>query len=284
MIARRSARGAVMAEPQSLGHLELSRTPPSIPFVVAALVVALMMTAQGALAADDSVLDGFTSHEYRSAAGVTLPYRLYSPPSAGAGERLPLILYLHGSGGAGTDNRKQISGGNTRGTHLWLEAGIQTRHPAFVLAPQIPDKTTWHSANDQSSMHGAALLQLVDELRSELNIDANRIYVVGQSLGGFGAWDLIARQPARFAAAIPLCGGGDVRRIVAARDVAVWAFHGARDKTVPVSRSREIVAALRTVNPSVKYTEYAEVGHDVWTRAFAERDLPEWLFAQRRRD
>ena len=72
-----------------------------------------------------------------------------------------------------------------------------------------------------------------------------------------------------------------MRRIVAARDVAVWAFHGAMDTTVPVARSRELVAALRKFNPSVKYSEYPDVGHDVWMRAFAERDVPEWLFAQR---
>lgn len=110
-----------------------------------------------------------------------------------------------------------------------------------------------------------------------------RLYVVGQSLGGFGAWDLIARHPDVFAAAVPLCGGGDTKLILSARDVAVWAFHGAKDATVLASRSREMVAALRTVNSSVRYTEYPEVGHDVWTRAFAERDLPEWMFAQRRR-
>ncbi|WP_161965759.1 hypothetical protein [Steroidobacter cummioxidans] len=51
---------------------------------------------------------------------------------------------------------------------------------------------------------------------------------------------------------------------------------------VLASRSREMVAALRTVNSSVRYTEYPDVGHDVWTRAFAELDLPEWMFAQRR--
>jgi predicted peptidase len=80
-----------------------------------------------------------------------------------------------------------------------------------------------------------------------------------------------------------VCGGGDTKRILSARDVAVWAFHGAQDATVLPSRSREMVAALRTVNSSVRYTEYPEEGHEVWTRAFAERELPEWLFAQRRR-
>lgn len=253
-----------------------------MPFIVMALFVALVSAPLASFANDDTILDGFVAREYQSRAGVKVPYRLYVPGSVKGGQPLPLILYLHGSGGAGTDNREQISGGNTRGTHIWIEPALQERHPSFVLAPQIGENSTWHSSNDEPLPHVAAIFELLDELRSELRIDARRVYVVGQSLGGFGAWDFIARHPDIFAAAVPLCGGGDTKRIVSARDVAVWAFHGTKDTTVLPSRSREMVAALRVVNPAVRYTEYPEVGHDVWTRAFAERDLPEWMFAQLR--
>lgn len=254
-----------------------------ILFIGVALFVALLSAPLASFADDNAILDGFVAREYQSGTGVKLPYRLYIPASANRDQALPLILYLHGSGGAGTDNRKQISGGNAQGTHIWIEPAVQERHPAFVLAPQITENSKWHSPSDEPSPQVAALLDLLDELRSELRIDERRVYVVGQSLGGFGAWDLIARHPNIFAAAAPLCGGGDTKLILSARDVAVWAFHGAKDATVLASRSREMVAALRTVNSSVRYTEYPEVGHDVWTRAFAERDLPEWMFAQSRR-
>ncbi len=260
-------------------NMAMHRTPSYVLVLFVALVSAPLASG----ANDNAILDGFVAREYQSATGVKLPYRLFAPRSAKRDQELPLILYLHGRGGAGTDNRKQISGGNALGTHLWIEPGAQDRHPAFVLAPQIPESSTWHSTSDTPLPHVAALLALLDELRSELRIDARRVYVVGQSLGGYGAWDFIARHPGLFAAAVPLCGGGDARRILSARSVAVWAFHGAKDATVPVSRSREMVAALRTVNSSVRYTEYPNVGHDVWTRAFRERDLPEWMFAQRRR-
>ncbi len=243
-------------------------------------------TSSGPLAGSthlDETFDGFVAREYRRGTGVKLPYRLYVPVAAERDQALPLILYLHGSGGAGTDNQKQISGGNTLGTHVWTEPAMQERHPAFVLAPQIPEDSKWHSSTEQPSPHVAAVFELLDELRSELRIDPSRVYVVGQSLGGFGVWDVVSRRPDVFAAAVPLCGGGDTKRILSARDVAVWAFHGATDATVPVSRSREMVSALRTVNSSVRYTEYPDVGHDVWGRAFGERDLPEWMFGQRRR-
>jgi len=254
-----------------------------IPSFVVALFVALVSAPLASVAKDNAILNGFVAREYQSATGVKLPYRLFAPGSAKRNEELPLILYLHGRGGAGTDNRKQILGGNALGTHIWIESGAQERHPAFVLAPQIPETSTWHSSSDEPLPHVAALLELLDELRSELRIDARRVYVVGQSLGGFGAWDLIARHPDLFAAAVPLCGGGDTKRILSARNVAVWAFHGAKDATILAARSREMIAALRTVNSSVRYTEYPDVGHDVWIRAFGERELPEWMFAQRRR-
>ena len=247
------------------------------------LFVALVSAPMASIANENAILNGFVAREYQSATGVKLPYRLFAPRSANRDQELPLILYLHGRGGAGTDNRKQISGGNALGTQSWIEPDAQQRHPAFVLAPQIPEPSTWHSTSDKPAPHVAALFELLDELRSELRIDARRVYVVGQSLGGYGTWDFIARHPDLFAAAVPLCGGGDPRRILSARNVAVWAFHGAKDATVPVARSREMVAALRTVNSSVKYTEYPNVGHDVWTRAFREHDLPDWMFAQRRR-
>jgi predicted peptidase len=247
-----------------------------------ALLLALASLPLASAASDDASVRDFVAREFQSAAGLKLPYRLYIPDRAERGQALPLVVYLHGSGGSGTDNLKQISGGNARGTHIWTEPSVQERHPAFVLAPQIPEHAKWHSFGDKPSPYVSALLELLEQLRTELHIDAHRVYVVGQSLGGYGVWDLIARYPDLFAAAVPLCGGGDTKRILTARNVAVWAFHGAKDATVPVSRSREMVAALRTVSSLVAYTEYPDVAHDVWTRAFSERELPEWMFAQRR--
>lgn len=249
--------------------------------LIAAIFVSLVFLPSASVAGEVPIIDGFAAREYQSAAGLRLPYRLYVPPHAGAKRALPMIVYLHGSGGAGSDNRKQISGGNTNGTRIWISPATRERHPAYVLAPQLPEASTWHSTADAPAPHVEVLVELLDELRSEFAIDAGRIYVVGQSLGGYGAWDLIARYPDLFAAAVPLCGGGDSRRVLSARSVAIWAFHGARDQTVPVMRSRELVAALRRVNSSVRYTEYPDVGHDVWIRAFAESDLADWLFAQR---
>lgn len=227
------------------------------------------------------VTDGFVSREFRGSGGVTLPYRLFVPDTT-ARVPLPVVVYLHGSGGVGTDNIKQISGGNSNGTHLWATGMMQARHPSFVLAPQLPGENEWAGKGSEVAPYAGLVLELLASLSREFLIDADRVYVVGQPLGGFGVWDLVSKRPELFAAAIPLCGGGDRTRISAARGIPIWAFHGARDETVPVDRSRELVGALRTVGSPIKYTEYPDMGHDVWTRAFSEAGLPDWLFSKKR--
>lgn len=255
--------------------MRLSR---SIVAFVAAFAVLPIATS----AAQD-VVDGFVGRSYTGASGVAMPYRLFVPDARARAQPLPLIVYLHGGGGAGTDNLKQISGGNTGGTHLWTGPDMQARHPAFVLAPQLDGDHQW-SAPDSAKVapYAEMVLELLARLSSEFSIDRDRVYLIGQSRGGRGTWDLISKHPEVFAAAVPLCGDGNPSRVAAARRLAIWAFHGARDETVPVTGSRELVAALRAAGSPVKYTEYPEAGHNVWTLAFAEKDLPDWLFAQRR--
>ena len=227
------------------------------------------------------VVDGFAPRTFKGANGVTLPYRLFVPDARSRGP-LPAVVYLHGAAGAGTDNLKQMTGGNTLGTHVWTTKEMQARYPAFVIAPQAPVGDRWSTTTSQLAPYADLVLELLTNLSKEFSIDADRVYLIGQSLGGFGTWDLVCKRPETFAAAVPLCGAGEPARAPAARNVPIWAFHGAMDQTVPVGRSREMVAALRAAGSSVKYTEYPDVGHNVWAVAFAERELPDWLFAQRR--
>jgi predicted peptidase len=245
-----------------------------------AVFAALMILCGRAEARDE--LDGFAARVFVAQSGTQLPYRLFVPDDTEVA-RLPLVLYLHGSGGAGTDNRAQATGGNALGTQLWTEPRVQTLNRSFVVAPQIPVDATWTSDAGGGDRYADLVFALISDVVREFSVDEERLYLVGQSLGGFGAWALISERPALFAAAVPLCGGGDPKRVGAAHEVAVWAFHGAMDRVVPVGRSREMVTALRAAGGSVRYTEYPDAGHDLWTRAFAEPDLPSWLFAQTRK-
>lgn len=216
--------------------------------------------------------------------GHPMPYRLFIPDEKARAKPLPLVIWLHGASGVGTDNKAQISsGGNEIGSRLWVKPEVQAKYPAFVLAPQSPSAEVWGAPSSTKVTRYAQLVfDLIDSLSREFSIDRDRVYLLGQSRGGIGVWDMIMKRPDLFAAAVPLCAMGDPKRIGAARSVSVWAFHGAKDPGMPVDGTRALVAALKTAGGVVKYTEYPDVGHDVWTRAFLESDLVDWLFAQRR--
>ena len=123
-------------------------------------------------------------------------------------------------------------------------------------------------------------VEILDLVTDEFNIDSNRVYVTGQSMGGYGTWDLILRYPKRFAAAVPVCGAGDPASAKRIAHIPIWAFHGDRDKTVPTRGTQKMIEALKQAGGRAKYTEYEGVGHNCWTRAWKEKDLITWLFRQ----
>ena len=202
----------------------------------------------------------------------TMPYRLFIPPAYDKARQYPLIIWLHGAGSVGNDNLKQISGASLRGTHTWIARQVQEKYPSFVLAPQ--------SRGGAWDADLPTVLEVLTSIEKEFNIDTSRIYVAGQSMGGFGTWDFITERPDLFAAGIPLCGGGDPMRANVIARIPIWAFHGEADPTVPVTESRDMIAAIRKAGGNPRYTEYKGVGHEVWLKAFQEKGLVEWLFAQ----
>ncbi len=226
----------------------------------------------------------FAVRIFTNSPGSNMPYRLFIPKDYDEAVSYPIIMYLHGGGGAGADNIKQISGGNTNGTHVWITPENQTKHANFVVAPQLLGSNLWHEPDSLRLSHYAQLaVELLEALQQEFSIDPGRVYLTGQSRGGLGAWDIAGKRPDLFAAAVPLCGGGNPSAARSLRDLPIWAFHGARDTTIPAERSREMVAALRQLGGSVKYTEYPDVGHAVWQKAYLEPELINWLFSQRRK-
>jgi len=219
-----------------------------------------------------------------------MPYRLFRPDPAAKG--LPLVLYLHGSGGLGDDNAKQMGLGNVFGTRVWALPEHQKRNPCYVVVPQTDRGWARYgppAPGDSVAQivpglgDGARLaLQIVDALRSEFAIDERRIYVTGQSMGGGGAWHLIAQRPGFFAAGVICCGGATLDPAAAAASTPLWNFHGDADTTVPPAVSRDRIAALRKARGYPLSTEYAGVGHNVWEWAYTEPQLVPWMFSHRR--
>lgn len=237
----------------------------------------------GARAASTLRQSAFGSHVFLGSDGIRMPYRLYRPASGRPDSPTPLIIHLHGAGGLGTDNELQMAGGNAFALSRWSEPALQQVHAAYVLAPQIAGSERWANAStDALSPAARRTLELLEALSTQLPIDRDRVYLTGTSLGGQGVWDIIEKTPDTFAAAIVLCGTGDPSRVTRALRPPTWVFHGAQDPSMPVRSARAMVTALRKAGGRVRYSEYPAAGHDVWTFAYREKELPDWLFSQRR--
>jgi predicted peptidase len=216
----------------------------------------------------------------------TMPYRLFRPEASG---KLPLVMYLHGSGGLGDDNEKQLGLGNIFGTRVWLLPENQKRFPCFVVAPQTDRGWIHYDFSQQPAQELSGFgdgnrlaMEIVEHLCHELPIDNRRIYVTGQSMGGAGVWNIISNRPKIFAAAVICCGSRSTDDGTGSIDTPLWNFHGDSDKTVPVSLSRDRIAARRKAGGRPLSTEYAGVDHDSWQWAYTEPELVKWVFSQRR--
>lgn len=258
---------------------------------VALSMTFLLLLGTQKMSGDDAITPAvdpaevFEPREFRNAAGETLRYRLLAPLATTPGEKYPLVLFFHGAGERGDDNKLQLF----HGCRDLADETMRRRHPAFVVVPQCPVDKRWvevpwdapsHQMPAQISDPLRLTLELLATLEKELPIDPSRRYGVGLSMGGYGVWDILQRQPELLAAAATVCAGGDPAYAPRFAQTPVWAFHGDADATVTVNRSREMIAALRAAGGRPIYTEYEGVGHDSWTATFANRAMWDWLFAQ----
>jgi predicted peptidase len=240
----------------------------------------------------------FSAHVHRNNKGEQMPYRLFTPVRLEPGRTYPLVVFLHGASGSGTDNVKQLQGGNMFGALVWTLPEHQRRFRAFVVAPQsdvnwpctlFDPKNLPKTAADikfcppEALGIGARLaFEILDDLVARLPIDRARIYVTGHSMGGAGTWHFIAHRPRFFAAAVPVCGHPLVATAPAVKDVPTWSFHGTVDTVEPPHATRQMIAALRSLGGQPRQTEYAGVGHNVFMWAYTEPALIDWLYAQHR--
>ncbi len=238
---------------------------------------------------------GFFRREiYTDAKGLKLPYQLmepagYSRAAPAAPERkYPLVVFLHGSGERGTDNAAQMR----NGVYAFCEKENRAQHPCFLLVPQCPSEQRWGgTSRDWQPLYtteptdpGRMVLELVDKmLRENPSIDPNRVYITGLSMGGFGTFDLIMRRPELFAAALPLCGGGDPNYADRIKNVPIWVWHGRLDDAVYPKFSRRMVDALKKAGGNVRYTEYSTFGHNIWEVTYYNPEVMGWLFAHKKK-
>ncbi|AWV98344.1 carboxylesterase family protein [Arcticibacterium luteifluviistationis] len=244
------------------------------------------------------ILPGFAQKEkYKSATftdsqGTELNYRILYPKNYQADKKYPLILFLHGAGERGNDNESQLKHGS------WVFTDKLKENPAIVILPQCPKEGYWSSANitrdkypleinfnynnqETPALHAA--IELTKSFIKTKKADKHRVYITGLSMGGMGTFEAVYRYPKLFAAAMPVCGGGEVSAYGKKQaKIPFWIFHGDVDGVVDVQNSREMYAKLKSLNANVTYTEYPGVNHNSWDNAFKEEAYPTWFFQFKR--
>lgn len=250
---------------------------------------------------------GYTAHVFTSQ-GDALVYYLYIPTHYNPAHKYPLVLLLHGGGerskpgNTPAQNEKLLV--NDPYASVWSadynapgNPHIQQNWPCFVVIPQMESSQQWvnvdvHQGSYVQPSQPSTPLLLTKELLDALQhmytgIDSNRLYITGLSNGGLGTWDAIERWPTYFAAAAPIAGAGDPSKAAVLKNLPIWAFHGSMDPTIPVSGSREMIAAIQAAGGHPHYTEFAGQGHGVWPYVYSLDTSPlrvtgffSWLFSQ----
>lgn len=203
-------------------------------------------------------------------------FLLYVPNRyADSDQKLPLMLFLHGLGESGAGNLGLVK---RHGPPKLLDD--KPDFPFIVVSPQCPRPERGHVREAWNLAHLNALL---DQIIAELRVDQKRVYVTGLSMGGYGTWRLAAANPERFAAAIPICGGGFPNTAGELKTLPIWCFHGGKDRVVPLSQSQEMVNAVRASGGTVQLTVYPDAGHDSWTETYANPLIYDWLLGHQRK-
>jgi predicted peptidase len=220
--------------------------------------------------AADKQEHGFLERVYKDSAGVEAKYVVFIPQDYKGDKAYPLILFLHGRGETGTDGQKQVKQG--------IGNAIKKQEKSFGFITVFPQA---HSPNWKAdSSDGKRAMAILDEVMSQYKVNPKRVYLTGLSMGGYGTWSFALQYPDRWAAIVPICGGGDPAQAAKIKHIPCWCFHGDEDKAVNVTKSRLMIDALKEAGGNPKYTEYPGVGHNSWDKAYATAELYDWLLQQ----
>ncbi|MBQ7119356.1 MAG: prolyl oligopeptidase family serine peptidase [Oscillospiraceae bacterium] len=184
-------------------------------------------------------------------------------------KKRPLIIQLHGAGerGSGGEDLEIVE------TYGFSEVIRDIEKDLVVVMPQCPEDTFWAARVE-------SIIRFAEQIIKEYNIDEDRVYLTGLSMGGYGTWFTAMARPDMFAAIAPVCGGGMAWNANVLK-MPVWAFHGADDITVSPTQTDEMIAKLREFNEDVKYTRPCGVGHNISETSY-DAELLEWLLEKRR--
>jgi len=253
------------------------------------IIIAIIFTTGAARAQDRSL---FEKREYINSNGDTLLYRILLPSDYHQDQQYPLLLFLHGAGERGSDNERQL----TNGADFFL--ANREAYPAIVVFPQCPEDKYWIDLSIRKELRGegdpdfsqsihspsevlSVVNELVEDIMSNESVDHRQVYIMGLSMGSFGTFETLGRWPQKYAAAVAICGGGNLELAKNYADnTSLWITHGALDDVVPPILSKRIYAKLKELGADVKFTEFENANHNAWDPTFAIPDLLPWLFSK----
>ena len=237
--------------------------------ILSGLFVLIILVFVSGCSASSEISNGFAGKQVAAkfekeiTINVKSQYLIYFPEDYNRIDKTwPLVMFLHGAGERGTDIELVKKNGPPK---LVSE---EKKFPFILLSPQCPEKSWWNNR---------VLFALLNEVISKYKIDENRIYLTGLSMGGYATWSLAIEYPEKFAAIVPICGGGEPNDVCALKNVPVWVFHGEKDNVVPIKEDINMVEALKQCGGNVKFTRYPETGHDAWTETYNNPELYNWL-------
>ena len=244
------------------------RTLPAIPAFLCVFLV--FSDSTSALGKEKLVPGAQLAREVKVKSGgknVTLRFWQFLPKAYNGKKEFPLMLFLHGAGERGDKLEAVKKWGPPK------LVGKRKDFPFVLISPQCP-RGTWWKVDE--------LYQLVNQVAGKLKIDRRRMYVTGLSMGGFGSWHLMARYPKLFAAGVPICGGGNALSAKNLVDIPIWAFHGSADGVVKPELSKLMIEKIKEAGgKKAKLTIYPGVGHNSWSKAYANEEVYKWLLSHR---
>lgn len=216
-----------------------------------------------------------------------LPYNIYFPKDYDGHKEYPIIFFFHGAGERGINNKAQLK----HIAPILANEETQKKYPSILVFPQCPVNDYWASVDrsnnewnfsndDRPTAAGLKAEKLLDQIIETYTVDKNRVYISGLSMGGFGTYSILTRMPEKVAAAIAICGGVNVDNATQFKNIPLQIFHGAQDEVVPISQSKNLAKKLEALKAPFKYTEYPDLGHEIWNKVYEDPSTLEWLFSQ----
>ncbi len=195
-----------------------------------------------------------------------LTYLVSYPEDFSADKKYPLLVFLHGRGARRPTTEKLHNYPS-----LHYITARQNKRGFLLIAPHCP-QGSWNEFMQP-------LIRFVDHFRHLSYVDTKRVYLTGNSMGGYGTFNLATIRPRWFAAAMPLCGGGCPGQAPEMTNIPFRVFHGLCDQTVDPIESLQMAKAINLAGGHAELILFPSLPHNIWSAVYDNDENYDWLFS-----